>query len=63
MYVTNTETIPGKAIVEHFGIDQGITVRAKHRASGKRLPPTPGGSICWLPVTAMPAAPSISWRG
>jgi hypothetical protein len=38
-------------------------VRARHIASGRRRPPTPGGSICWLPVTAMPEAPSISSRG
>jgi uncharacterized protein YbjQ (UPF0145 family) len=30
MYVTNIETIPGKTIVEHFGLVQGSTVRAKH---------------------------------
>jgi len=30
MYVTNIENIPGKTIVEHFGIVQGSTVRAKH---------------------------------
>ncbi|BCS98837.1 UPF0145 protein [Desulfoluna limicola] len=30
MYVTNIETIPGKTIVEHYGLVQGSTVRAKH---------------------------------
>jgi len=30
MHVTNIETIPGKTIVEHFGLVQGSTVRAKH---------------------------------
>lgn len=30
MILTNIETIPGKQIVEHMGIVQGSTVRAKH---------------------------------
>jgi uncharacterized protein YbjQ (UPF0145 family) len=30
MIFTNIETVPGKEIVEHFGIVQGSTVRAKH---------------------------------
>ena len=30
MHVTNIETIPGKTIVEHYGLVQGSTVRAKH---------------------------------
>ncbi len=30
MIYTNVETVPGKTIVEHFGIVQGSTVRAKH---------------------------------
>ncbi|NDY41745.1 YbjQ family protein [Dissulfurirhabdus thermomarina] len=30
MILTNIETIPGKTVVEHFGIVQGSTVRAKH---------------------------------
>jgi uncharacterized protein YbjQ (UPF0145 family) len=30
MIVTNTETIPGKAITEHFGLVSGNTIRAKH---------------------------------
>ncbi|MEJ2639564.1 MAG: YbjQ family protein [Desulfosarcinaceae bacterium] len=30
MILTNIETIPGKAIVEHFGLVSGSTIRAKH---------------------------------
>ena len=30
MIVTNIETVPGKTIVEDFGIVSGSTVRAKH---------------------------------
>ena len=30
MYMTNTETIPGKTIVACFGLVSGNTVRAKH---------------------------------
>ncbi len=30
MIITNVENVPGKSIVEHFGIVQGSTVRAKH---------------------------------
>ncbi len=30
MILTNTETVPGKKIVEHFGLVSGNTVRAKH---------------------------------
>ncbi len=30
MIITNVENVPGKRIVEHFGIVQGSTVRAKH---------------------------------
>ena len=30
MIFTNIENIPGKQVVEHFGIVQGSTVRAKH---------------------------------
>jgi uncharacterized protein YbjQ (UPF0145 family) len=30
MILTNTETVPGKNIIEHFGIVSGSTVRAKH---------------------------------
>ncbi len=30
MQLTNIESIPGKRIVEHFGLVSGSTVRAKH---------------------------------
>lgn len=30
MILTNIETVPGKSIVEHFGLVSGSTVRAKH---------------------------------
>ena len=30
MILTNIGSVPGKKIVEHFGIVQGSTVRAKH---------------------------------
>ncbi len=30
MILTNVNTVPGKKIIEHFGIVQGSTVRAKH---------------------------------
>jgi uncharacterized protein YbjQ (UPF0145 family) len=30
MILTNVNTVPGKKIVEHFGLVQGSTVRAKH---------------------------------
>lgn len=30
MILTNVQTVPGKKIVEHFGMVQGSTVRAKH---------------------------------
>jgi uncharacterized protein YbjQ (UPF0145 family) len=30
MILVNTETIPGKKVVEHYGIVSGSTVRAKH---------------------------------
>ncbi|MBN1758862.1 MAG: YbjQ family protein [Chitinispirillaceae bacterium] len=30
MVITNVETVPGKTIVEHFGLVSGSTVRAKH---------------------------------
>ncbi len=30
MVVTNIETVPGQQIVEHYGIVQGSTIRAKH---------------------------------
>ena len=28
--LTNIETVPGRAVVEHYGIVQGSTIRAKH---------------------------------
>ena len=30
MIITNIETVPGKNIVEHFGLVSGSTIRAKH---------------------------------
>lgn len=30
MTLTNIETVPGKTIIEHFGLVSGSTVRAKH---------------------------------
>ncbi|NQU49896.1 MAG: YbjQ family protein [Planctomycetes bacterium] len=30
MITTNIETVPGRTIVEHYGIVQGSTIRAKH---------------------------------
>lgn len=30
MMVTNIESVPGKRIVEHYGLVQGSTIRAKH---------------------------------
>ena len=30
MIVTNVESVPGKTIVEHYGLVQGSTIRAKH---------------------------------
>lgn len=30
MLLTNTESVPGKTIVEHYGLVSGSTVRAKH---------------------------------
>lgn len=30
MILTNLETVPGRAIVEHYGLVSGSTVRAKH---------------------------------
>ena len=30
MIITNVETVPGKTIVEHFGLVSGNTIRAKH---------------------------------
>ncbi len=30
MITTNIETVPGRTVVEHYGIVQGSTIRAKH---------------------------------
>lgn len=30
MIITNIETVPGKTLVEHFGLVSGSTIRAKH---------------------------------
>lgn len=30
MIITNIETVPGKTIVNHFGLVSGSTIRAKH---------------------------------
>lgn len=30
MIITNIETVPGKTIVEHYGLVSGSTIRAKH---------------------------------
>ena len=30
MIITNLESVPGRTIVEHFGLVQGNTIRAKH---------------------------------
>lgn len=30
MVVTNVESVPGRRIVEHYGLVQGSTIRAKH---------------------------------
>ena len=30
MILTNIDSVPGKQIVEHFGLVQGSTIRAKH---------------------------------
>ncbi|MCP3953226.1 MAG: YbjQ family protein [Desulfobacterales bacterium] len=30
MIITNVEMVPGKTIVEHFGLVSGSTIRAKH---------------------------------
>jgi len=30
MTLTNLESIPGQSIVEHYGLVQGSTIRAKH---------------------------------
>jgi uncharacterized protein YbjQ (UPF0145 family) len=30
MITTNIETVPGRTVIEHYGIVQGSTIRAKH---------------------------------
>ena len=30
MIITNIETVPGKTLIEHFGLVTGSTIRAKH---------------------------------
>ncbi len=30
MVITNIETVPGKTVLEHFGLVSGSTIRAKH---------------------------------
>ena len=30
MILTNVESVPGKKIIEHYGLVQGSTIRAKH---------------------------------
>lgn len=30
MIITNVESVPGRTIVEHYGLVQGSTIRAKH---------------------------------
>lgn len=30
MIITTLESVPGKAVVEHYGLVQGSTIRAKH---------------------------------
>ena len=30
MIVTNIESVPGRSVVEHYGLVQGSTIRAKH---------------------------------
>ncbi len=33
MIITNIDSVPGRKVVEHFGIVQGSTVRARHMGS------------------------------
>jgi uncharacterized protein YbjQ (UPF0145 family) len=33
MILTNLESVPGKRIIEHYGLVQGSTIRAKHFGS------------------------------
>ena len=47
MIVTNIDSVPGSSIVEHFGIVQGSTIRAKHfgRDIGAALKNIVGGEL------------------
>lgn len=47
MFITNIDFIPGKSIVEHYGIVQGSTVRARHAFSdiGASLKNIVGGEL------------------
>lgn len=48
MMLTNLETVPGKTIVEHYGLVSGSTVRAKHigRDIMASLKNIVGGELC-----------------
>jgi uncharacterized protein YbjQ (UPF0145 family) len=45
--ITNIETVPGKQIVEHYGLVQGSTIRAKHLGTdlGASLKNLVGGEL------------------
>ena len=47
MIITNIETVPGKQIVEHYGLVQGSTIRAKHLGTdlGASLKNLVGGEL------------------
>ncbi len=47
MILTNIETVPGKRIVEHYGLVQGSTIRAKHLGTdlGASLKNIVGGEL------------------
>ena len=47
MIITNIETVPGKRIVEHYGLVQGSTIRAKHLGTdlGAMLKNLVGGEL------------------
>ena len=47
MITTNIETVPGKRIVEHYGLVQGSTIRAKHLGTdlGASLKNLVGGEL------------------
>ena len=47
MIITNIETVPGKRIVEHYGLVQGSTIRAKHLGTdlGATLKNLVGGEL------------------